>query len=188
VGRTKETGRSRDRQLNGLVLSHALIVVWTAVTQNCDKVTQDFSYVQIMSYNEPTGTKFKFHSQLSGYINQYLTQSEQILYFRRWIVWTDRNMVTWPHFLRHTFSSDIFATYLPDYTVSLPEIFNLNDHRCEIGIVGGGVQLGPLGTAAINRPIVPAPGDYDGGEIGGIIGRGNRSTRRKPALVPLCPP
>jgi hypothetical protein len=45
-----------------------------------------------------------------------------------------------------------------------------------IGIVGGGVQLGPLGTAATNRPIVPASGDYDDGEIGGIIGRGNRST------------
>jgi hypothetical protein len=42
-----------------------------------------------------------------------------------------------------------------------------------IGIVGGGVQLGPLGTAAINRFIVPALGDYDDGEIGGIIGRGN---------------
>jgi hypothetical protein len=37
-------------------------------------------------------------------------------------------------------------------------------------------------------PIVPAPGDYDDGEIGGIIGRGDRSTRRKPAPVPLCPP
>jgi hypothetical protein len=48
--------------------------------------------------------------------------------------------------------------------------------------------LGPLGTAATNRwPIVPAPGDYDG-EIGGTIGRANRSTRRKPAPVPLCPP
>jgi hypothetical protein len=54
--------------------------------------------------------------------------------------------------------------------------------------LGGGVQLGPLRTAATNMPIVPAPGDYDDGEIGGIIGRGNRSTRRKPALVPLCPP
>jgi hypothetical protein len=40
---------------------------------------------------------------------------------------------------------------------------------------GGGVQLGPLGTAATHRPIVPAPGDYDDGEIGGMIGRGNRS-------------
>jgi hypothetical protein len=49
--------------------------------------------------------------------------------------------------------------------------------------------LGSLGTAAINRPIVPALGDYDDGEIDGImIGRGNRSTRRKPAPVPLCPP
>jgi hypothetical protein len=28
-----------------------------------------------------------------------------------------------------------------------------------IGIVGGGVQLGLLGTAATNRPIVPAQGD-----------------------------
>jgi hypothetical protein len=49
--------------------------------------------------------------------------------------------------------------------------------------------LGPLGTVATNRPTVPAPGDYDDGEIGGMmIGRGNRSTRRKSAPVPLCPP
>jgi hypothetical protein len=54
--------------------------------------------------------------------------------------------------------------------------------------VGGGVQLGPLGITATNRPIVPALGDYDGAEIGGMIGRGNRITRRKPAPVPLCPP
>jgi hypothetical protein len=53
---------------------------------------------------------------------------------------------------------------------------------------GGGVQLGPLGTAATNRPNVPAPDDNDDGEISGIIGRRNRSTRRKPAAVPLCPP
>jgi hypothetical protein len=54
--------------------------------------------------------------------------------------------------------------------------------------VEGGVQLGPLGIAATNRPTVPVPGDYDDGEIGGMIGGGNRSTRRKPAPVPLCPP
>jgi hypothetical protein len=36
--------------------------------------------------------------------------------------------------------------------------------------------LGPLGTAATNRPIVPAPGDYDDGEIGEMmIGRGNQA-------------
>jgi hypothetical protein len=35
---------------------------------------------------------------------------------------------------------------------------------------------------------VSAPGDYDNGEIGGMIGRGNRSTRRKPTPVLLCPP
>jgi hypothetical protein len=33
---------------------------------------------------------------------------------------------------------------------------------------------------------VPAPGDYDDGEIGAMIGRGNRSTRRTPDPVPLC--
>jgi hypothetical protein len=50
--------------------------------------------------------------------------------------------------------------------------------------VGGGVQLGPLGTAATNRPIVPAPGDYYDGEIGGMmIGKGNRSTREN---LPQC--
>jgi hypothetical protein len=49
--------------------------------------------------------------------------------------------------------------------------------------------LGPLGTAATNMLTVPTPGDYDDGEIGGMmIGRGNRITRRKPAPVPLCSP
>jgi hypothetical protein len=34
-----------------------------------------------------------------------------------------------------------------------------------------------------------SPGDYDDGEFGGMkTGRGNRSTRRKPAPAPLCPP
>jgi hypothetical protein len=70
------------------------------------------------------------------------------------------------------------------YTVTIP-YFLIN---LLIRIVGGGVQLGPLGTAATNRPIVPAAGDYDDGEIGGMIGRGKRSTRRKLAPVQLCPP
>jgi hypothetical protein len=56
-----------------------------------------------------------------------------------------------------------------------------------IGIVGGWSPIGP--TAATNRPTVPAPGDYDDGEIGGImIGWGIRNTRRKRAPVPLRPP
>jgi hypothetical protein len=57
-----------------------------------------------------------------------------------------------------------------------------------IGIVEGGAQLGPLDTAATNSLIVPAPGDYDDREIGGMIGRGIRSTRRKHVPMPLCPP
>jgi hypothetical protein len=42
------------------------------------------------------------------------------------------------------------------------------------------------------RPLIgllcQSPCYYDDGEIGGMIGRGNRSPRRKPAPVPLCPP
>jgi hypothetical protein len=41
--------------------------------------------------------------------------------------------------------------------------------------------LGPLGTAATNRPIVPAPGDYGDGEIGGMIGRGPNYSEK------ICP-
>jgi hypothetical protein len=58
-----------------------------------------------------------------------------------------------------------------------------------IRLVRGGVELGPLGVAATDRPIVPASGDYDDEEFGGMMmGRGNRSTRRKPAPAPLSPP
>jgi hypothetical protein len=35
----------------------------------------------------------------------------------------------------------------------------------------------PLGTSATEWPIIPAPGDYDDGEFGGMkIGKGNQST------------
>jgi hypothetical protein len=58
-----------------------------------------------------------------------------------------------------------------------------------IQIVRGEVQLGPLDTADTSRPIVQAPGVHEDGEFGGMmIGRGNRSTRKKPAPVPLFPP
>jgi hypothetical protein len=54
--------------------------------------------------------------------------------------------------------------------------------------VRGGVQLGPLGATATNKPIMPAPGDYDDGEIGGMLGKENRSAWRKPVSVPICLP
>jgi hypothetical protein len=44
---------------------------------------------------------------------------------------------------------------------------------------------------ATNMPTVPTPDNYknNDGEIGEMmIGRGNQSTWRKPAPVPLCPP
>jgi hypothetical protein len=62
-----------------------------------------------------------------------------------------------------------------------------------IGIVVGGVQLGPLGTAATNGPIVPAPGDYDYGEIGGMQGKPKYSEKTCPSAAlsttnPTCCP
>jgi hypothetical protein len=57
-------------------------------------------------------------------------------------------------------------------------------------IIPSGVRLSPLSTAAI-IDLLCQPctiDDGDRGAIGGMkIGRGNRSTRRKPAPVSLCP-
>jgi hypothetical protein len=53
----------------------------------------------------------------------------------------------------------------------------------------GGVQLGPLDTSATNWPVVLASGNYADGEFGGmVIGKQNRSTRRKPTTVLFRPP
>jgi hypothetical protein len=55
--------------------------------------------------------------------------------------------------------------------------------------VGGGDQTGSTRHVGHFWLIVPAPGDCENGEFGGIkIGRGNRCTRRKPAPAPLCLP
>jgi hypothetical protein len=71
-------------------------------------------------------------------------------------------------FMWYTFLDVKGGTSITSNPVNLAHVFFL------IYIVGGGVQLGPLGSAATNRPIVPAPGDYDDGEIGGMmIGNGN---------------
>jgi hypothetical protein len=52
------------------------------------------------------------------------------------------------------------------------------------------LTMSPLGTSAtVGLLYQPRMSDDDYGAVGGIrIGRGNRSTRRKPAPVPLCPP
>jgi hypothetical protein len=52
------------------------------------------------------------------------------------------------------------------------------------------VRLSPLDTATTGLLYQPQIiDDGDSGVIGGMkIGRGNRSTRRKPTPLPLCPP
>jgi hypothetical protein len=70
-------------------------------------------------------------------------------------------------------------------------VHNLTNYRPIIFFIISGVGLSPLGTAATSgllyKPQMVDEGDC--GAIGGMkIGRGNRSTRRKPAPAPLCPP
>jgi hypothetical protein len=58
-------------------------------------------------------------------------------------------------------------------------------------IILSGMGLSPLGTAATTGLLYQPQmiDDGDCGTVGGMkIGRGNRSTRRKPVPVPLCPP
>jgi hypothetical protein len=56
-------------------------------------------------------------------------------------------------------------------------------------IIVSGVRLSPLGTAATTGLLYQPQMIDDCEEIGGMkIGRGTRSTRRKPAPAPLCPP
>jgi hypothetical protein len=60
-----------------------------------------------------------------------------------------------------------------------------------MSLILSGVRLSPLGTAAtiglLYQPRMIDDGDC--GAIGGIkTGRVNRSTRRNPSPVPLCPP
>jgi hypothetical protein len=59
-----------------------------------------------------------------------------------------------------------------------------------MGIIFRGVRLSPLATAAttglLYQPQMIDDGDCEA--LGGMkIGRGNRSSRRKPDPVPLCP-
>jgi hypothetical protein len=74
----------------------------------------------------------------------------------------------------------------PDYILCF-----LTSVLCYFFIIIGGVGLSPLGTAATSGLLYkPQMIDEDDcGSTGGIkIGRGNRSTRRKPAPAPFCPP
>jgi hypothetical protein len=68
---------------------------------------------------------------------------------------------------------------------------SLKQHLVVFLVTLGGVRLIPLGTSAnvglLYQPRMIEDDDY--GAVGGMrVGRGNRSTRRKPAPVPLCPP
>jgi hypothetical protein len=80
--------------------------------------------------------------------------------------------------------------YVRDSVLSLYKVYKVKSN-CKFFFNWYSGRWSPIGSTrhcCHQWPIVTAPGDYDDGEIGGMIGRGNRSTRRKPAPVPLCPP
>jgi hypothetical protein len=69
--------------------------------------------------------------------------------------------------------------------------FNSSIEHSEVVLFFSGVGLSPLGTAANSGLLYKSQMTDEGdcGAIGGMkVGRGNRSTRRKPAPAPLCPP
>jgi hypothetical protein len=78
------------------------------------------------------------------------------------------------------------------YVAVVTEMLELQQGSISIFfIIVSGVRLSPLGTEATTGLLYQPQmiDDGDCGEIGGMkIGRGNRSTRRKPATAPLCPP
>jgi hypothetical protein len=72
--------------------------------------------------------------------------------------------------------------------ISFAELMKGVESRSDYFFIGGG---GTFGTAATTSLLYQPQmiGDSDCAEIGGMtIGRGNRSTRRKPAPAPLCSP
>jgi hypothetical protein len=70
-------------------------------------------------------------------------------------------------------------------------MYIISIYKYIIILIIGGVGLSPVGTAATSGLLYKSKmiDEDDCGAIGGMkIGRGNRSTRRKPASAPLCPP
>jgi hypothetical protein len=68
-------------------------------------------------------------------------------------------------------------------SIKLSVSFRLLDLGQSAGLLGRVISL-------LQGLCVSAPGDCEDGEVGGMngFGKGNRSTRRKPAPTPLCPP
>jgi hypothetical protein len=70
------------------------------------------------------------------------------------------------------------------------DVCGYNYGVCSFLVSWGGVRLSSLGTwPLVGLLYQPRLIDDECGVVGGMrIGRGNRSTQRKSALVPLCPP
>jgi hypothetical protein len=65
---------------------------------------------------------------------------------------------------------EILYTILTEFSTPMKQIKRIKTYLIFFNLYSGsGVQLVPHGTAVTNRFIVPTPGDYDDGEIGGMM-------------------
>jgi hypothetical protein len=90
-----------------------------------------------------------------------------------------------PALIGTCFHANTLAIFFEDYNIRSflqPPISSFSIYFTILS----GVRLSPLGTAA-TVGLLYLPQMIDDGDCG-ATGRGNRSTRRKPAPVPHCPP
>jgi hypothetical protein len=105
--------------------------------------------------------------------------------------WTDTYLV--PHVYADTYKSIKLLLTSRHQNHHNTGYINRTQHKPSGGVYsnlysGGWSPTGSTRYCGHQWPNVPAPVDCDDGESGGVIDRWNRSTRRKPAPVPLCPP
>jgi hypothetical protein len=86
----------------------------------------------------------------------------------------------------------IFSNFLPFYSAQIftAPCSQTTSVCSSLSLVSflGAVRLSPLSTSTTNWPIIPVPDDDKFVAVGGMTGRGNRTTRRKLAPLLLCPP
>jgi hypothetical protein len=125
-------------------------------------------------------TRFETQSQPRLYI--FNTGTQNSVHLRAYVQWNSTGTLI------------VNLNFSKCETVPIAHVRNTYSDFFLVSLSLGGVRLSPLGTSAtavlLYQPRMIDDDDIDDyGVVGGMrIGRGNRSTRRKPAPVPLCPP
>jgi hypothetical protein len=135
------------------------------------------SEFQIFGLNSPT-----FRSRLPLRTKVQLSNGAICkLFYSRWFVCTW--CINWMR------KGEIMSSSLSVYSIPPRTLNSILVWRFLVSSRGG-VRLSPLGTSATTGLLHQRMADDERGTVGvGMgIGRGNRSTRRNPTPLPLCPP